>query len=402
MLSVAQAQLRIIDAVKPVTETRTRALSSASGRVIAEDIVSTVAVPPADNSAMDGFAVNSADVKRVPVSMPITQRIAAGAQPDPLTPNSIARIFTGAKMPPGSDAVIIQENCDFEINGSSAQLNKAVHVADNVRPAGQDIKLGSTVVQLGDKLNAANLALIASVGVPQVSVFRKLRVAIFSTGDELIEPGLQLAEGQIYNSNRTMLGTLCRQLGHKVIDCGIVEDTLEATKQAMKSAAQRADVIISSGGVSVGEEDHVKPAVEALGTLSLWKVQMKPGKPVAFGQIDNTPFIGLPGNPVSSFVVFQLLAQPLLAARQGQKWLPPSAYKVIADFDKKSGDREEYIRVKLHTNEDGDIMAQRFTNQSSGVMSSLAWADGLLRQDIDTPIVKGQDIAFIPLNEGLL
>ena len=402
MISVAQAQRKIIDAVMPVEETRVRALAAACGRVLAEDIVSTVSVPAVDNSAMDGFAVNSADVQVVPLNLPISQRIPAGAKPLPLETNSIARIFTGAMMPAGADAVIIQENCDFQVGGSSAQLNKVVRSGDNVRPLGQDIRLGATVAQTGNKLNAANLALIASVGIAQVSVFRKLRVAVFSTGDELIEPGQALADGQVYNSNRTMLAVLCHQLGHKVIDCGIVEDTLDATKKAMQSAALHADVIISSGGVSVGEEDHIKPAIEALGTLDLWKVQMKPGKPVAFGQVNGTPFLGLPGNPVSSFVVFQLLAQPLLAARQGQQWAAPTAYPILTGFSKKISDREEYIRVKLQTNDSGHLVAKRFDNQSSGVMSSLSWADGLLRQDTGAPIVEGQSAPFIPLREGLL
>lgn len=402
MLSVAQAQNQIVDAVKSIEKTKLRALAVASGRVIAEDIISTVSVPPTDNSAMDGFAVNSADVQTVPISLRVSQRVPAGAQPQRLEPNSIARIFTGAMMPAGADAVIIQENCDFQANGPNAQLNKHVTPGDNVRPRGQDIRLGAKVAQTGDMLNAAKLGLIASVGIAQVTVFRKLRVAIFSTGDELLEPGEALVDGHIYNSNRVMLGALCRQLGHKVIDCGIVEDTLAATKKAMQAAAQCADVIISSGGVSVGEEDHIKPAIEALGTLDLWKVQMKPGKPVAFGQIDGTPFLGLPGNPVSAFIVFQLLALPLLATRQGQTWTPPSAFSVLAGFSKKASDREEYIRVKLIKSDAGELVAERFSNQSSGVMSSLAWADGLLRQDTATPIVEGQNSPFIPIKEGFL
>jgi len=244
--------------------------------------------------------------------------------------------------------------------------------------------------------------LLASIGRKDVEVFKPLKVAIFSTGDELVEPGNPLQAGQIYNSNRTLLVALCTQLGYQAIDCGIVEDTLAATTEALANASEEADVIISSGGVSVGEEDHVRPAVEALGELEMWKVQMKPGKPVAYGRIGQTPFLGLPGNPVSSFVVFQLLAVPLLRARQGQKNKLPNAYSVMAGLNKRTTTREEYIRVRLERNEHGQLFAQRFANLSSGVMSSLSWADGLVRHQIDQTIDAGQFVDFLPLNDGML
>ena len=245
-----------------------------------------------------------------------------------------------------ADAVVIQENCEFDTH--QVKVLKEVRKGDNVRPYGQDIAKGSKVVCRGQKLSAIDLSLLASIGVEKVDCYVPITVAIFSTGDELAEPGSALKAGQIYNSNRPLLKGLCRQLGFQVYDCGLVKDTLAATKQALREAVKHADFILSVGGVSVGEEDHVKPAVETLGRLELWKIQMKPGKPVAFGFIEQTPFIGLPGNPVSSFIVFQLLAIAVLQKRQGQNFKPLIEYPVISDFDKELGTREEYIRVKLH------------------------------------------------------
>ena len=304
-------------------------------------------------------------------------------------------------MPAGADAVVIQENCDYD-SPAQVTINKMVEANANVRPAGQDIAKGATVVKKGQRLNAIDLSLLASIGLTQVSVYRALKVAIFSTGDELAEPGQKLKPGQIYNSNRTLLIALCRQLGFIPVDCGTVEDTFDATKKALTLAAKEADVIISSGGVSVGEEDHVKPAVEALGTLDLWKVQMKPGKPVAYGKVAEVPFLGLPGNPVSSYIVFQLLGVPLLKTLQGELSQLPNYYPVKSGFDKKLTRREEYIRVKLERNEFGELLALPFTNLSSGVMSSLSWADGLVRHAVDQEILLGDVLDYFPLNDGLL
>lgn len=402
MISVAQAQQQIVETVVSVEDTERLELQAALGRVNAADIVSSIEVPPCDNSAMDGFAVRVADLTRIPITLPVTQRIPAGSAPMPLQEKSAARIFTGGSMPPGADAVVIQENCS-DYNGSArVTINKMASAGNNIRPRGQDIECGAIVARSGERLTAAGLSLIASVGVPQIDVYRQIRVAVFSTGNELVEPGQQLAEGQIYNSNRTALSALCTQLGYQVYDCGIVQDTLDATTQALAEAAQQADVIISSGGVSVGDEDHVKPAVQALGSLDLWKVQMKPGKPVAFGQVAGTPFLGLPGNPVSSYVVFQLLALPLLATLQGETWNPPVAYPVVADFVKKAASREEYIRVQLAQSDGGLLTARPFANASSGVMSSLSWADGLVRQTVDQAIGLGDQVAFLPLTGGML
>lgn len=400
MITVQQAQQTLTESVSCVCETETVPLAEALGRVNAADVVSQLSVPPTDNSAMDGFAVKAGEVADQP--LPISQRIPAGTQPQALAPNTAARIFTGGVMPEYADAVVIQENCEFSADGEVVRIRSQVSPGDNIRRQGQDIQQGEVVVSKAKRLNAIDLGLIASVGCPSVTVRRPLTVAVFSTGDELVEPGQVLKDGQIYNSNRTSLMALCQQLGYQVIDCGIVEDTFAATRDALQDAAQQADVVISSGGVSVGEEDHVKPAVEALGALDLWKVQMKPGKPVAFGRIQETPFLGLPGNPVSSYIVFQLLGLPVLSKLQGEARKPATTYAVLADFDKPKVTREEYIRVRLAMNTEGRRVVQRFSNQSSGVLSSLAWADGLVRQQIDQAIVKGNAVEFLPLQAGLL
>jgi len=398
MITVAQAQQSITDSVSCVCDSEQIMLAMALGRISSDDIVSPLFVPPTDNSAMDGFAIKANAVGNQ--TLPISQRIPAGEAPKELQSDTAARIFTGGVLPKGADTVVIQENCDY--NDKQVTIKTKPITGANIRPKGQDIAEGDCVVARGKKLTAVDLGLIASLGLAEVKVRRSLRVAIFSTGDELVEPGQALREGQIYNSNRTMLLALCQQLGYQPIDCGIVEDTLVATKTALANAAQEADVVISSGGVSVGEEDHVKPAIESLGSLDLWKVQMKPGKPVAFGRIEKTPFLGLPGNPVSSYTVFQLFAIPLLAKLQGDSFRAPIAYKVLSGFDKATVSREEYIRVRLTQSESSELTVERFSNLSSGVLSSLSWADGLVRQKIEEEIFQGQAVEFLPFARGLL
>lgn len=402
MISLAQAQKKLQDLAPVNTVVETLPLAQALGRVAAVDVLSGLDIPPANNSAMDGFAVNSDDLKSPNIKLVISQRIPAGSAPLPLEPGTAARIFTGGNMPTGANAVVIQENCSYSHDSDFVVINKPVSNMQNVRPQGQDIAIGARVIKQGQRLTAIDLSLLASIGHTAVDVFQALKVAIFSTGDELVEPGQDLKAGQIYNSNRTLLIALCTQLGYQTIDCGIVEDTLSATTAALAKAAEDADVIMASGGVSVGEEDHVRPAVQALGELEMWKVQIKPGKPVAYGRVAQTPFLGLPGNPVSSFVVFQLLGVPLLRACQGQQNDLPYAYPVVAGFDKPHTTREEYIRVRLERNKDGQLLAQRFANLSSGVMSSLSWADGLVRHNCEQKIDAGQTIEFLPLKDGML
>ena len=399
MITLAQAQQRLSQQTSKLSS-ETVLIAEALGRVASEDVFSSLAIPPSDNSAMDGFAVNSNDVQSGKVNFRISQRIPAGANPQPLIKGAAARIFTGGLIPAGADAVVIQENCDY--TNSTVTILSSVNAGANVRLKGQDIKQGAKVIHQGQTLNAIDISLLASIGCTEIKIYKPITVALFSTGDELIEPGQALLPGQIYNSNRPLLVALCQQLGYRVFDCGIVEDNLSATKAALAKAAQKADVIISSGGVSVGEEDYVKPAVEDLGELALWKVKMKPGKPVAFGNVNGVPFIGLPGNPVSSFTVFQLLAKPLLSSIQGQNISEPQCYSVIAGFDKTVTRREEYIRVKLSRNDQSQLIAERFPNLSSGVMSSLSWADGLVRQPIDSSIKKNQTVDFFPLRDAML
>ncbi|MBL4671854.1 MAG: molybdopterin molybdotransferase MoeA [Arenicella sp.] len=399
MITLSQARLQL-QRLKAVLETETIPIARALGRVASSDAISSLAIPPADNSAMDGFAVRASDLKGQPNKLLISQRIPAGIGPEPLVAGTAARIFTGGVMPVGADAVVIQENCDYD--QLSVTVLKTVSSGANVRPKGQDISCGAKVISTGQMLNAIDISLLASIGRASVEVYKPLKVALFSTGDELVEPGQELKAGQIYNSNRPLLIALCEQMGFLPYDCGIIKDTLEATKLALMDASENADVIISSGGVSVGEEDHVRPAVEALGELELWKVQMKPGKPVAFGNVAGVPFLGLPGNPVSSFTVFQLLGVPLLTSLQGQKVTEQIAYPVAAAFSKPISSREEYIRVKIERDADGELHANRFPNSSSGVMSSLSWADGLVRQELDSAIEVGQKLAFLPLRNAML
>lgn len=398
-MKLAEARQNLLDRVSSQKQCENVALDDALGRVVAQDYVSNLDIPPTDNSAMDGFAIAAADARKDAV-LQISQRIPAGSKPIALKAGTAARIFTGGVMPTNADAVVIQENCQFD--DKQVRILKTVDASENVRSRGQDINSGARVVDAGKKLTAVDLGLLASIGIDTVSCFKTIRIAVFSTGDELAEPGSDLQPGQIYNSNRPLLKALCRKLGYKLYDCGVIEDTLSATKNALSEAAQNADFIISSGGVSVGEEDHVKPAVEAIGRLDLWKIKMKPGKPVAFGTIADTPFLGLPGNPVSAFVVFQLIGLTLLQKRQGQAIEVPIEYPVIAEFDKELSSREEYIRVKLSQQHDGSLSARSFPNLSSGVMSSLSWADGLVRQNADSEIAKGDRLKFLPLREGLL
>jgi len=399
MITLLQARQKL-EQLRAELGTQVVSIGESLGRVASSEVTSSIAIPPAHNSAMDGFAICSHDLSRGQTKFPISQRIPAGIAPEPLAAGTAARIFTGGVMPLGADAVVIQENCEYD--DSIVTVLKQVTGGANVRPKGQDVSKGAQVVRKGQKLTAIDISLLASIGLASIEVYKPLKVALFSTGDELVEPGQPLKPGQIYNSNRPLLLALCEKMGFEPYDCGIVEDTLEATKVALTNAAKNADVIISSGGVSVGEEDHVKPAVEALGELVMWKVQMKPGKPVAFGSILDTPFLGLPGNPVSSFTVFQLLGVPLLNSLQGQETQVEISYPVIAAFSKPLSNREEYIRVKVELDANGDLYADRFPNLSSGVMSSLSWADGLVRQDIDSAIEAGQKLSFLPLREAML
>ncbi len=396
MLSADQLLDALLERAVAVTDVETVPVAQALGRVLAAPQTSSITVPPLDNSAMDGYAVRVADVPAPGVTLPVSQRILAGAVGEPLAPGTAARIFTGAPIPAGADAVLMQEYCAVE--GDSVAIHAQPHAGENIRRAGEDIRAGAEVLAAGTRLGAAEMGLAASVGLAELPVFRKLKVACFFTGDELVTPGKPLKAGQIYNSNRYTLTGLLNGLGCELIDLGVVPDSLEATEAALAGAASVADVVVTSGGVSVGEADFVKAAVEKLGRVEMWKVAMKPGKPLVYGRINEADFIGLPGNPVSAFVTFGLFVRPFLLKRMGAANVLYRAFAVEADFAwPKAGARREFLRARLQPN--GKLGL--FPNQSSGVLTSCAWADGLVDLPIGQTIHPGDWVRFIPFSELL-
>jgi molybdopterin molybdotransferase len=384
---------RIVDGIELV------GISQALGRVLAEQLISQVAVPPWDNSAMDGYAVNSADLSCANVRMPISQRIPAGSSGQQLRPGTAARIFTGAPIPPGADTVVIQEACQRE--GDEVIISELPAAGANVRKAGEDSRVGQEILQPGIRLGPQHLGLAASVGIAEIPVYRRLKVALFSSGDELVLPGGSLGPGQIFNSNQFTLSGLLQSLGCEVINLGMVEDRLDATCAALESGASQADLVLASGGVSVGEEDHVKPAVEQLGSLDLWKIAIRPGKPLAFGHIGDTPFIGTPGNPVSLFVTFCLFARPFILKMQGvTDELLPTPINAPANFTwSKRDKRREFARARLDLDEHGQARVSLFASRSSGMLSSLAWANGLAVIRENQTLSHGDMVEFLPFSE---
>lgn len=405
MISIDDAIGKLIAQAHAITETEDVILHDALDRILANDITSTIDVPPANNSAMDGYAINvsNLDTNTPNTTLTISQVITAGHPPQKLQSGTAARIFTGAEIPEGANAVVMQEQCSAHTpdkhTPATVSVPSSIALNNNIRPQGQDIQQGDTILTQGRQLQAQDLGLLASVGIHQVSVFRALSVAILSTGDELVEPGQPLSAGKIYNSNRYLLHGFLTQMGIKVIDCGSIEDTHAATIKALKKAA-RCDCIISTGGVSVGDEDHIKNAVAELGTLDFWRIAIKPGKPVAFGHIEHqtgtTPFIGLPGNPASVFITFLLLAAPFLKTLQHQRYQAPKGILATANFSwKENPKRQEYLRAKINTSGNIDI----YPNQSSGVLSSTSWADGVVVAPIATAIAQGDTVQFIHFND---
>ena len=421
LLPVDEVIETLLDKAVPITETEIVPLREASGRILAGAITAAVNVPPHDNSAMDGYVFDATDPDIVVGGIyTVSDRIPAGQVGQALVPGTLARIFTGAPIPPGANAVVIQE--DTIGHGDRIEITERPSVGANVRPKGQDIARGSELLTRGKVLLPQDLGLLASTGIDKVEVFRKLKIAIMSTGDELVEaPGLP-GPGQIYNSNHFTLAAMIEAMGMEVVDLGLVADSQEATVEALLKGAETSDCVVSSGGVSVGEEDHVKAAVEALGSLDLWKVAIKPDKPLAFGTIQNkrpvskkdpqklhnettqtlqtkqVPFFGLPGNPVSSFVTFTVIAKPYLLKYQGCSETSNLSYEAMSRFAFKAGGRREYVRVKVSNDvSSGGAIVDLFDGQGSGVMSSVSWANALAEIEANAVVVPGDRVKIHPL-----
>ncbi|SFV69904.1 Molybdopterin biosynthesis protein MoeA [hydrothermal vent metagenome] len=389
MKTVEQALEILKNYAKNKQEIETVDIQFCLGRVIAKDICSTVNIPPYDNSAMDGFAINH-HIGQAEVE--ISQRIPAGTSPKPLKENTAARIFTGAFIPQGADCVVIQEQC--EIKDNKVDIFAKAVIGQNIRKQGEDVQIGDIVLKKGQKIRPQDMGMLASIGINKIAVYKKITVAFFSTGDELIEPGNELTKGKIYNSNRWTLLGLLQTMNINILDLGIIKDDFQSTKNALETASKKADIIISTGGVSVGEEDYVKSALENLGELMMYKVKMKPGKPFTLGLIDSSYFLGLPGNPVSAFTVFNLFARPFITQCMGSNY-QIQTQEVITNFAwNRKGERREYARAKLINGK-----AEIYHSQSSGVLSSTIWADGLVIIMEESIIKKGDKITFIPFNQ---
>jgi len=389
MISVSEAIARLRSSSSVRVGKEFCPLKSCPGRVLASDIVAGINVPPADNSAMDGYALCREDWNGPEHRLDISQRIVAGTPPKPLEEGTAARIFTGAEIPQGADLVVMQENCIAE--GQTVRIGSIRPVGTNIRPRGQDIKRGATVLEAGQRLRPQDLGLIASLGFAEVEVWKRLKVAIVSTGSELVEPGNPAQPGQIYNSNHYMLDAMLRNWGFEVVETGITADDPQILSDVMAEASHKADVIITTGGVSVGEEDHVKAVVESLGRLDLWRVAIKPGKPFAFGDVMGTPFLGLPGNPVSVLVTILAIGRPFLFDCQGVSQSDIVPLRQIALFDQKGCNREVYLRVS--SSKDG---VEVFHQQSSGALYSTVWGDGMVVQRPEQDISRGDTVDVIP------
>ena len=404
MLTAQQALDHLLGHALPVKESEQVTVQQSLGRVLAQSVNSLVDVPPLDNTSMDGYAVRTSDTQNPGSVLKIAQRIPAGSMGTDLEPGTAARIFTGAPVPPGADAVVMQEDCAI-LEGSSdqVQVNIAPSQGQWIRRRGEDLTANKPALLAGTFLRPQELGVAASAGLTHLQVKRRVKVAAFFTGDELALPGEPLKPGGIYNSNRDTLLACLRSLGCDATDLGIVPDRLDATRQALRKASKEHDLIITSGGVSVGEEDHIKPAVTAEGRLDLWQIAIKPGKPLAFGAVRKSEssadgeawFIGLPGNPVSSFVTFLLFVRPFILKLQGREEKLPQSYFMRADFDWLKADRRnEFLRVKINARGGLDL----FPNQSSGVLTSASWGDGLVDCPPNQPIKAGDLVKYIPFD----
>ena len=394
MLTLEAAGAQMLASARTIAGVEDVPTGAAGGRVLARPVNALVDVPPLDNAQMDGYAVRCADLVRVPATLPVRLRVAAGQAPGILPPGAAARIFTGAPIPAGCDAVVMQEAALAV--GDAVTIGEAPRAGQWIRRRGSDIACGVVALKQGQGLRAQQLGIAASVGAAHLTVVRRPRVALFCTGDELATPGETPVPGRIYNSNRYVLSGLLQALGCEVHDLGIVPDRLAATRAALERAAAGADAIVSSGGVSVGEEDHVKAALAAMGELHLWQLAMKPGKPLAFGRVGTVPFLGLPGNPVASFVTFVMLVRPFLLRAMGVEQVHPRAAYVRADFERAPDPvRREFLRVRI--NDAGGLDA--YASQNSALLSSVSWADGLADLPAGTAVMKGQPVRYLPLSE---
>lgn len=404
LIPVEQALAHLLSTLVDKVSAQTVTLRNADGRVLLDDVYAACDVPPCDNSAMDGYALNSR-LQQPGQLFSVSARIPAGSAPGALIPGTVARIFTGAPVPEGADAVIMQENCEASTAG--VVIRQALVAGENIRKQGADVRAGSLLFSAGHRLRPADLGVLAATGVASVRVGKQPVVALFSTGNELVEPGHALAPGQIYNSNIFVVRALLQRLGLQVIDLGIVGDTRAETEQMLLKAAELADCIISTGGVSAGEEDHVRAALQHLGELELWRLALKPGKPFAFGRLHNSVFFGLPGNPVSAFVTLLILVRPALLAMMGARECTLREIQLPAGFDAPaSGSRQEYLRVRLMRPKlDSGIHADALpvlvplSDQSSGVLSSVVVADGLAIVPPFTAISSGQLLRFLPFGD---
>ena len=399
LLAYHQALEQLTSSVAAVGKVVDKSLLQARGAVLAESIESRIDVPGCAMSSMDGYAINTADLATSgATSLPLSQRIAAGTTGAALATGTAARIFTGAPIPDGADAVIMQEQVDADDHGIRFDSRPAS--GNNIRPAGNDILRGTKILHKGCRLRAQDIGLAASVGLQTLPVYEPVKVGMFFTGDELVEPGESLAAGKIYDSNRYTLHGLLESMGCEIIDLGLVGDTLAATSEAMERASTQADLVVTTGGVSVGEEDHVRIAIEQLGELRLWRLAIKPGKPLAYGQVNETAFIGLPGNPVSVFATFCLFVCPVIQIMQGRAWHEPIALPVSADFDwPKPDSRREFLRARLALDASGQTVAQIYPNQDSGVLTSTVWADGFVEIAENQTVRSGEPVNYLQFTQ---
>ena len=401
LMSADDALSFLIDSASVTAMREAVSLDDSLGRILASDIHSTINVPGFDNSAMDGYtiALNEKQVAQENLSFDVVDRIAAGSTGNDLKIGNAARIFTGAPIPNGANTVVMQEECTLSEDKSQITVKRAINLNENIRPTGNDILKDNVILSSGRQIKPQDISLAASVGVGELVVFKKIKVGVFFTGDELVEPGNPLTPGKIYNSNRYALVALLKQVGCDVINLGNIEDKLDATCEALEALESQCDLIMTTGGVSVGEEDHVKPAVEKLGELNLWKIRMKPGKPLAYGKVKQTPFIGLPGNPVSSFVTFCIFSLPFIKKMQGNSNYESKILKVKTNFDcKRAKPRREYARVRIdHSTE--TPLANLFPKQGSDVMSSVVWADGIIEIPENTTFETGTILNYYSMSE---